>query len=65
MQNEWIIDVLGDLRTFAADNGLTGLAVQMEEALVVAALEVAQDVKAATKVGGHEQASGTVLGAAL
>ena len=64
MQNEWIIDVLGDLRAFAADNHLTGLAQQMDEALVVAALEIAQGTDAAMRTGRHEQAAGEVLRAA-
>lgn len=65
MQNEWIIDVLGDLRAFAADNGLASLASQIEEALVVAALEIAQDTDGDTQVGGYEREAGDAAGAAI
>ena len=65
MQNEWIIDVLGDLRAFAADNKLPGLATQMEEALVVAALEIAQDADSQLRTGGYGREAGTVLGAVV
>ena len=65
MQNEWIIDVLGDLRAFAADNDLPGLASQIEEALMVASVEIAQDIVASPKAVGHERAVGTVHRAAL
>ena len=41
MSKEWIIDVLGDLRGFARANAMPVLADQLEEALVVAALEIA------------------------
>ena len=65
MQNEWIIDVLGDLRAFAAENNLPGLASQMEEALVVASVEIAQDSEARVKATGYERASGAVYRAAV
>ncbi|CTQ48984.1 hypothetical protein [Jannaschia donghaensis] len=42
MTKDWIIDVLGDLRGFARANGLPTLAEELEGALAVAALEIAQ-----------------------
>lgn len=42
MSKDWIIDVLGDMRAFAADNGLTGLAHHLDEAMVAATVEIAQ-----------------------
>lgn len=42
MSKEWIIDVLGDLRGFAQANAMPTLADQLEEAIMVAATEIAQ-----------------------
>ncbi|MED7677402.1 hypothetical protein GN286_05560 [Rhodobacteraceae bacterium IMCC15231] len=41
MAHSWIIDVLSDLRTFAEKNGLEGLALQLDDAQLMAALEIA------------------------
>ena len=41
MANEWIIDVLSDLRAFAASNGLDKLAEQLDDTTMVAAAELA------------------------
>lgn len=43
MSKNWIIEVLGDLRGFAATNDMPILASQLEEAIVVAATELGQD----------------------
>lgn len=40
MQNDWIIDVLADLNTFAKSNGYPGLAQQLETAASVASSEL-------------------------
>lgn len=37
MSQEWMIDVLSDLRSFAHKNGLMGLAEQLEDTILVAA----------------------------
>ncbi len=37
MQNEWILDVLADLRTFAHQNGLSTLAEHLDDTRLVAA----------------------------
>ncbi|WP_299650397.1 hypothetical protein [uncultured Jannaschia sp.] len=42
MSKEWIIDVLGDLRSFAQTNAMPCLADQLDEAIMVAAIEIAQ-----------------------
>lgn len=42
MSKEWIIDVLGDVRGFATANGMPTLARELEEAIAVAAIEIAQ-----------------------
>ncbi|MBU2983524.1 hypothetical protein KO498_17085 [Lentibacter algarum] len=41
MKNEWILDVLDDLKAFAKANGLPSLAVQLEDTALMAACELA------------------------
>ena len=41
MQNDWILDVLADLKTFAAANGLSALAEQLDDTSLIAAVELA------------------------
>ncbi|RMD49537.1 MAG: hypothetical protein D6832_01555 [Alphaproteobacteria bacterium] len=41
MSKEWVLDVLADLREFAARNGLVSLAEELEDAMAVAATELA------------------------
>jgi len=43
MSKEWIIDVMGDLRAFAAANELPTLASQLDDVLVTASVEIAQN----------------------
>lgn len=40
MGNDWIIDVLADVRTFARRNDMPQLCAQLDEAMLVAATEV-------------------------
>lgn len=56
-QNEWILDVLADLKTFAASNGLKVLAEQLDDTKLVAAAEIAlqsEDVRAGADVNRSE-----------
>ena len=41
MGRDWIIDVLADLRSFARDNDMPLLSAQLEEAGLVAQVEIA------------------------
>lgn len=41
MRHEWVFDVLEDLKSYALANGLPALAAKAEEALQIAAVEVA------------------------
>ncbi|UYV36193.1 hypothetical protein N4R57_14325 [Rhodobacteraceae bacterium D3-12] len=41
MKKDWILDVLADLKTFAQNNGLASLAIQLEETALVATAEIA------------------------
>ena len=40
MKNEWIIDVLADLNSFAKANGYPALAKQLEETAILASVEM-------------------------
>lgn len=40
-QNDWILDVLVDLKTFAGANGFGALAEQLDDTMLVAAAEIA------------------------
>jgi len=41
MANDWILDVLADLKAFASRNGLVALADQLRDTAVIAAAEIA------------------------
>ena len=41
MTNDWILDVLADLKAFARTNGMTVLAEQLDDAVLIAAAEIA------------------------
>jgi hypothetical protein len=40
MHNDWILDVLADLKTFAETNGLGALSQQLDETAMIAAAEI-------------------------
>ena len=40
MTNDWILDVLADLKTFADTNGLGALSLQLDETATIAAAEI-------------------------
>ena len=57
MGRDWIIDVLADLRRFARDNDLPLLTAQLEEARLVAEVEIASHPDAsANKQSGDADA---------
>ncbi|PJJ80658.1 hypothetical protein CLV77_2929 [Brevirhabdus pacifica] len=41
MRQDWVFDVLADLRSFAARNGMVKLADQLEDTMIVAAADIA------------------------
>lgn len=52
MANDWILDVLADLKTFAARNDLGALAAQLDRTVTVAASEIAShEARALAPVG--------------
>ncbi|PYC47844.1 hypothetical protein DI396_07065 [Litorivita pollutaquae] len=65
MQNDWILDVLSDLKTFASGNGLTALAEQLDDATLVAAAELASHGKGPRQHACNEAtAIGSYIGGA-
>ncbi|MBN9889185.1 hypothetical protein I6N89_17905 [Pelagibaca abyssi] len=45
MRHDWIIDVLTDLKTFARANSMDALAEQLDEAQLVAQIEIASSAE--------------------
>lgn len=45
MTQDWMIDVLNDLQTFAKANGFGRLAEQLDDAIHIAALDIAADTR--------------------
>lgn len=50
MKDTWIIDVLGDLRTFAQLNGLNHLADELDRTAQVARIELASQIGATSSM---------------
>ncbi|MBJ6372992.1 hypothetical protein [Sedimentitalea arenosa] len=52
--NDWILDVLADLKSFASANGLGALAEQLDDTKLIAAAEIAsQNEKAQARLNGE------------
>ena len=58
MKNDWILDVLTDLRAFAAKNGLPDLAARLGDTAQAAALELASTEMRVGRTHGDEFVSG-------
>ena len=59
--NDWILDVLADLKTFADANGLGTLAEQLDDTKLIAAAEIAskaEEAHAHSDVGHCQSGSG-------
>lgn len=71
MKQDWILDVLNDLKAFARDNGLPTLAEQLDDTAIVALSEIsaAKDCQNANRsedagrVGTYLDGAGTRHGA--
>lgn len=69
MTNDWILDVLSDLRRFSRQNGLTHLATHLDDAELIALAEIANqnrpagsaEVTQLSSVEGDEVRSGGKL----
>lgn len=53
--NDWILDVLVDLKSFAAANGLGVLAEQLDDTMLIAAAEIASGRDGAVRQSYGEQ----------
>jgi len=56
MTNDWIIDVLTDLKKFSAGNKLQRLSDHLDDTIMVATTELASSLRATQTVGEFEQA---------
>lgn len=54
MKNDWILDVLTDLRSVATANGLPKLAEQLDDAVLMAACELASSSEGRDARGANE-----------
>ena len=59
MQNDWILDVLADLKAFARQNGLPSLAQQLDDTQMLAAVEIASVGEGQTD---HERCTAGTVG---
>ena len=57
-KNDWILDVLADLRSFAEGNGLESLADQLADTMLVAAAELTSRSEEAFAEANGTQGSG-------
>ncbi len=61
--NDWILDVLSDLKSFATANGLSSLAEQLDDTTLIAAAEIAsQKDEAQAQVNGDTGQLGSGIG---
>lgn len=64
-QNDWILDVLADLKAFASANGLGALAEQLDDTTLIAAAEItSKGHEADANVDGDQGSSRSDLGGA-
>jgi len=62
MSQEWMIDVLTDLRQFAQQNGLMGLAEQLDDTILIAATELKTANQDPTSLGNSTKQDRGVSG---
>ncbi len=62
-QNDWILDVLADLKSFASANGLGALAEQLDDTKLIAAAEItSQNEEVRSQLDGEPSQSGSSVG---
>ncbi len=62
MNNDWILDVLADLKAFASANGLGTLAEQLDDTTLIAAAEITsqrEEAQSRVNAGGYQLGSDT------
>jgi len=62
MSQDWIVDVLQDLRKFSHDNGLAGLAEQLDDTIHIAVAEITAKARADAKVVPYAMSDESVSG---
>ena len=62
MKNDWILDVLSDLKAFASQNGLPDLASKLNEVSYAAAVEIASTERGTGLKHGDEFVPGNYPG---
>ncbi|TDT76812.1 hypothetical protein BDE40_0084 [Litoreibacter halocynthiae] len=65
MKNDWIIDVLMDLKAFSARNRLSHLAEQLDDTILVATTEIASPVRSRRHMMGEHEQTGRHAGRAF
>ncbi len=65
MKNDWIIDVLMDLRKFSAKNELKYLAEHLDDTIMVATSELATPVHSRRRMTGAYEPTGRYAGNAF
>lgn len=63
MTNEWMIDVLTDLRSFAEKQAMLDLAEHLDDAILVAAMELRGRETGRSVLEPHEQQGRDIFGA--
>ena len=62
-QFDWILDVLADLKSFAATNGLPALAEQLDDSMLVAAADIeSRNAEARAQAHGDPSRNGPAAG---
>jgi len=63
MTNEWMIDVLADLRNFAAKNAMLELAEHLDDAILVATIEIRDQSRGrVVSAGVNDEKTGNIFG---
>ncbi|NUH65039.1 hypothetical protein HTT03_06960 [Sulfitobacter sp. S0837] len=62
MHDDWILDVLADLKAFAAANRLPRTAEQLDDAALIALAEMSAQGEGIGQTHGNTAASGTDMG---
>jgi hypothetical protein len=65
MKNDWIIDVLMDLRKFSAKNELSYLAEHLDDTIMVASTELASPSRKRRRIMGAYEPTGRHAGSAF
>ncbi len=58
--NDWILDVLDDLRSFARQNGMPALAQELDQAVDVACREIGATIRVSSPEFGQRRGTGKV-----